>query len=241
MRVIYSNTSSKGNATVIQSDSGELLCVDAGLPYSKVNKAIGYKLHECKCVLLTHQHSDHTSHAKEYQKRGMLIFASGETGEACDFQGLWSSFYKQAFDVPGFKVKPFELIHNNSDGSDCPCYGFLIRDESNGELLLHATDTQYIEQRFPACDIYCLEANYWEQDDYSDDLEAIEKVVEQRRVRSHMSINTMVGFLEKQDLSKCREIRLLHMSESMTGAEKASIIPYIQSELQREDLNIVLE
>ena len=57
MRVIYSKTGSDGNCTAIESNSGELLIVDCGIPYKQVNKQVGYKTLSAIGVLISHSHT----------------------------------------------------------------------------------------------------------------------------------------------------------------------------------------
>lgn len=232
MRVLFSRTGSVGNCTVIESASGQLLCIDAGIPYNKVNKEIGYRLHECRNLLLTHQHADHGAYRSVYSNRGMKVYYPEEN--AVD------SAQKPLYEIDCFRVISFPLVHYNSDVTGCPCYGFLIQDTTSGEKLIYCTDTAYIANRFNALEFYCIEANFWEQAEYLDNLDAIEKIVEIRRVNSHLSVQSAVDFLKKQDLSKCKEIRLLHLSGSMTAQERERIIPYIKSEIKREDINVYI-
>ena len=131
-----------------------------------------------------------------------------------------------------FVISPVEMKHTNSDGTPCECYGFLILDKSTGEKMLWATDTQYIQNRFPPLEYYCIESNYFESDDYSEDINYIEKKVEQRRLQSHMSFESAVKFLKMQDLSKCKEIRLLHISSSLGENDKKKMKRKLKRELQ---------
>lgn len=244
MKILYSNTSSKGNCSVLESSGGSLLCIDCGIKYEKVNREIGYRLHECENLLLTHGHDDHSIHLNDFKKRGMIAFCGNETAAKSKLSGIYVGLYhkKQYEDESdGFRWISLSMVHTNSqDGSDCECFGFLIQDKGSGERCLWATDTMMIPYQFPPLDFYCIEANYWSQDDYLEDLEFIEKSVEMRRVRSHMSVETCASFLAKQDLSKCKEVRLLHLSNSMTKAERESIIPFIREKTRRSDLNVII-
>lgn len=240
MRVLFSKTGSDGNATVIESSDGNLLCIDAGIHYNVVNRTIGYRLHLCRTLLLTHSHKDHSGQIKDFRNRGMLILSGQETCEKVCLKGVGAVFNEHgATMVAGFEIIPFPLIHTDSSGEPCECYGFLIRDTESKEKLLWCTDTAYIPFRFPPLDMYALEANFWEQTDYLDILDSIDKSVEIRRNKSHMSVETTVSFLQKQDLSKCKEIRLLHLSHSLTQAERDRLIPFIQSKIGRSDIQIV--
>lgn len=241
MKILYSATSSKGNCSVIESYDGTLLCIDAGLKYKNVNREIGYRLHECSTLLLTHGHGDHISDTSDFLRIGMGLYCSKGTFDTVRLNKRYNKIaHKESFCVTGFKIVPFELKHSNSDGSNCPCFGFLIQDIASKDKMLWCTDTKMIPYAFPPLERYCIEANFLEQESYFDDMSSIEKSVEIRRVQSHMSVETAVDFLKKQDLSKCKEIRLLHLSNSMTGEERERIIPYVRSELGMEDMNVVI-
>lgn len=244
MKILWSKTGSSGNCSVIESSSGNLLTIDAGIKYEVVNRSCEYRLHECKNVLLTHGHKDHSLYASYFCKRGMNIYAGEEASTHIDVNVNSLKLLKPAiqFDMDGFRAIPIEMTHSNSDGTACECFGFLIQDTCSKEKMLWVTDSQFIQYKFPPLDYYCIEGNYWEQESYLEELDAIEKNVEMRRVKSHMSIQTAVDFLKQQDLSKCKEIRFLHMSNSMTKEERDKIVPYVLGELEkvgRSDLNVI--
>lgn len=118
------------------------------------------------------------------------------------------------FNVGTFIIVPFDVYHINSDGSDCPNLGFLIYSSVTKEKMIWATDASYIESRFPPVEYICIECNYVDVEDYKSELEYMNGFVEKRRVRSHLSLNRCVEFLKQQDLSRVKEIRLLHLTES---------------------------
>ncbi len=240
MRILWTKTGSDGNCTVIETADGGLFMIDCGIKLDTVNQKIGYRLNEINYCLVTHNHKDHVKYISKVLGRGIEVY--------CPLSSIpdipQSKFCikninpKQTIKFEGVSVKAFPLIHINSNGEPCETYGFLIRENSTGELLLWATDTQYIPQRFPPCDIYALECNYSEVDRYDvGDKEFIKTIVEHRRIISHQSIQTLVEFLKKQDLSKCREIYLIHIS----GAEKHNVpkfIETIRNNIKREDVTI---
>lgn len=120
----------------------------------------------------------------------------------------------EQFNLGTFAVKPFNVAHVNSDDTDCPNLGFLICSTVTKEKMIWATDASYIENRFPPVEHICIECNYLDVDDYLDELEYVNGFVEKRRVRSHLSLNRCVEFLKQQDLSRIKEVRLLHLTES---------------------------
>lgn len=226
MKILYSSTSSKGNCSVIENGDNHLLIIDAGLPYKKVDKEIGYRLHESDALLISHSHGDHTSHINDFLSVNINTFLGAETASALDL-GRYTRHIRhiavnKQISVDGFEIVPLEMCHTNSDGTPCECFGFLILDKSTSEKMLWVSDTQYIKNKFPPLEYYCIECNFFESGDYFDDIEYIEKTVEMRRVQSHMSFESAVKFMSMQDLSKCKEIWLLHMSSRLTEKERKS-------------------
>lgn len=248
MNILYSQTDSNGNCSVIESRDNHLLVIDAGIKYKTVDKSIGYRLHTADALLITHAHKDHTKYIDDFcVPKYHRTFMGKETAESLYNKNngkralhnvyTWNDYCMYAFDI-----KTVEMVHTNSDGTPCECYGFLIREKSTGEKMLWATDTQYIKSRFPPLDFYCIECNFFEQNDYYEELDYIEKSVEQRRVQSHMSFESCVKFLKQQDLSKCKEIHLLHLSTKMDNKERNSVVKKmkraLKKELERKDVQI---
>ena len=122
--------------------------------------------------------------------------------------------------VGTFIIKPFKVAHINTDGSDCQNAGFLIYSTETKEKMIWITDAAYIENRFPALDYICIECNYIDVDDYSKELEYVNKFVEKRRFNSHLSLSRCIDFLKKQDLSKIKWIKLLHLTETQGNIEQ---------------------
>lgn len=238
MRTIYSETSSKGNCSVIESYDNHFLIIDAGIKYQKVDKAIGYKLHTADALLITHAHNDHTAYITDFLFSGIDTYAVMNT-PAKTIKGPCTGIFKtidktSQIALGGFLVKPVEMVHTNADGTPCECYGFLILDKSTGEKMLWATDTQYIKNKFLPLEYYCIESNFFEQEYEADDVNYFEKSVEQRRWQGHMSFESVLKFLDMQDLPKCKEIRLLHISSKLPQSAKEEMKKRIK---ERYNLN----
>ena len=217
MNVIYSKTGSKGNASVI-TDGNTFIQIDAGIQPDKVNREINYRLSKVKGVLTSHGHGDHAAYIDRYLKLGIKVYANedvwSKTVLSWPTRNAVTIEAGKQFKIGTFIIVPFDVYHINSDGSDCPNLGFLIYSSVTKEKLLWATDCSYIENRFPPLDYICVECNYVDVDDYKSELEYMNGFVEKRRVRSHLSLNRCVDFLKQQDLSRIKEIRLLHLTES---------------------------
>lgn len=225
MNILFSRTSSQGNCSVIESQDGHLLVIDAGIRYRTVDKVIGYRLH--------------TKYFSEFSKSNIISCIGINTMNdmcMCPLRNEQVHYFSnnRKIELDGFVVVSLEMIHTNSDGTPCECYGFLILDKSTGEKMLWVTDSQYIKNKFPPLDFYCIECNFFEQNDYEGELDYIEKSVEQRRVQSHMSFESCVKFLKQQNLSKCKEIHLLHLSTKMDDKERKSVVRKMKRALKTE-------
>lgn len=219
MEIVYSETGSGGNATII-TDGESYLLIDCGLSVKQVNKGGYSNLSNVKNALLTHSHMDHVKYLKNYVERGITFHCSEETKIILGIKGLYDGYYCKSikslkqFEIETFIIKPFELPHTNPDGTDCHNLGFFIYSKVDKKKMLYVTDTHYIPQQFPPCENYVLECNYSEIENFENEMEYITPVVEGRRMKSHMSLETLKLFLSKQDLSKCEWIKLVHGSKT---------------------------
>jgi ribonuclease BN (tRNA processing enzyme) len=89
---------------------------------------------------------------------------------------------------------------------DVPCHAAMWREQKTGESIVFAIDTgNYEALPSLACTIYALECNY--QDEH------LELNYETLRVRqNHASLDQVIAYLDRCDLSRAQEIHLLHLS-----------------------------
>lgn len=164
--------------------------------------------------------ADHINRAADYLKHGMRIWATPTTWKNgfmyhTSYMNYKSFEIGKQFSIGTFLVKPFPVVHTNTDGSPCENSGFLIYSTVTKEKMLWITDASYIESRFPPVDYIGIECNYIDAEDYSDIIENVDTFVEKRRFTSHLSLKRCKQFLVAQDLSKVKEIRLIHLSKSI--------------------------
>lgn len=114
---------------------------------------------------------------------------------------------KEVLHLGNFKVMPFDVQHDCAEP-----YGFLIHHPETGYILF-ATDTYYIKYNFPNLSHILIECNYSKeilQENYREG-KTIKKVRD-RVIQSHMSLDACKELLRANDLSKVRNIVLLHLS-----------------------------
>ena len=129
------------------------------------------------------------------------------TAQALDTEAVTLIESMEQFNVGSFDIIPFATFHDAAEP-----LGFLIKSRVDGDVLAFATDTVNLRYKFPGLNILAIEANY---DKHV--LERCEKLpdkVRHRITNTHMEIDTLCEYLSTLDLSECREIHLLHLSDS---------------------------
>lgn len=199
-------SSSAGNAYVV-SDQETRILLECGISHSKLQKLSGFKLSEFQACLVTHEHKDHAKSVQELLSRGMEVYMSQGTAEALETDGVTTVESMEQFNVGSFDIVPFATFHDAREP-----LGFLVKSRVDGDVLAFATDTVNLRYKFPGLNILAIEANYDKAI-----LERCEKMPEKVRYRitnSHMEIDTLCDYLRTLDLTHCREVHLLHLSDA---------------------------
>ena len=199
-------SSSSGNAYVV-SDTDTRILLECGVSHSKLQKLSGFKLSEFQACLVSHEHKDHAKAVEELISRGMAVYMSSGTAEALETDGVKLIENMEQFNVGSLDIVPFTTFHDAAEP-----LGFLVKSRVDGDVLAFATDTVNLRYKFPGLNILAIEANY---DKHI--LERCERIPEKVRYRitnAHMEIDTLCDYLRSLDLSQCREIHLLHLSDA---------------------------
>lgn len=197
-------SSSRGNLYRVRDGEGASLLIECGLPPARIRAALEYRLSDLSACLLTHAHLDHARGASDVMGAGVDLYCTGETAEALKLKGHRLHLVKplEQFQAGRFSVCPFEAQH------DCPgAVGFLI--QSGDDKLLFAIDTYFIYYQFRNLTHICVECNYSEG---TISPEMTPQAIHRLAV-AHFSLERVLGFLASADLSACREIHLLHLSD----------------------------
>ena len=199
-------SSSAGNAYIV-SDNDTRILIECGVSHNKLQKLSGFALSEFKACLVSHEHKDHAKSALELISRGMEVYMSQGTAEALEADAVKLIENMEQFNVGSLDIVPFTTFHDAAEP-----LGFLIKSRVDGDVLAFATDTVNLRYKFPGLTILAIEANYDKAI-----LERCEKMPEKVRYRianAHMEIDTLCDYLRSLDLSQCREIHLLHLSDA---------------------------
>ena len=199
-------SSSSGNAYIV-SDQDTRILLECGVSHNKLQKLSGFKLSEFQACLVSHEHKDHAKAVADLISRGMDVYMSQGTAEALETDGVKLIESMEQFNVGSLDIVPFTTFHDAAEP-----LGFLVKSRVDGDVLAFATDTVNLRYKFPGLNILAIEANYDKQI-----LERCERIPEKVRYRitnAHMEIDTLCDYLRSLDLSECREIHLLHLSDA---------------------------
>jgi phosphoribosyl 1,2-cyclic phosphodiesterase len=148
---------------------------------------------------------------------GINVYASLGTLNALSIKGHRAFIVeaKKQFQIGGFTILPFELQHDAAEP-----LGFLIYHKEFGRLLF-ATDTFYIKYKFPELNYIAIECNY-SGEILNNNIreEKTNTFLKRRLLSSHFSLENVKKFFLANDLSKLKEIKLLHLSDGNSNAKQ---------------------
>ena len=224
MYFIEHYSSSKGNFYEIVANNHKRILLDPGVTWQMAEKALNYDLSNIVGCMVTHSHSDHCRCVRDVQKAGIKIYGSTGTLNVLDLEPNHKVYCINSKKKGWFSLWPdntFRIMPciANHDAKD-PLF-FVINCDN--EYLLFAPDTAFIRQRFNlqfsiiaiecSFDIKVLQARVRAND--------INESLAKRFLSAHMEKSVAMKYISKYcDLSKCREIHLLHMSGDNIDAEQ---------------------
>jgi len=216
-------SSSAGNAYIVGAEGLTPLLLEAGIPIKKLREAFKFGLSGIAGCLISHEHGDHSKAVKDLLKSGVDCYMTSGTAGAlgvADHHRVSMVGKMSAFRIGAWTVRPFALEHDAAD----PC-GFLIGHGTDS--LLFIPDTAYMEHRFKGVTQIAMECNHI-GDLLSENIVSgdVAKTVGHRVRRNHMSLETAIRMLKANDLSRCRAIYLLHLSD--TNSDEARMKKDVQ-------------
>jgi phosphoribosyl 1,2-cyclic phosphodiesterase len=213
LKIIGSN--SKGNSYILGDDNSALL-IECGVKFSKIKEALDFNISKVDACLVTHEHYDHALSIRDIQNSGIPIVASSGTMRATGTVGNDGTIkHAEIVQIKEWEIQALKIDHDAAEP-----LAFIIEHKSCGRVLF-VTDTYILRYKFdPLFDYVIIEANYCAQ--MADKWRQSKGVgfVEDRRLKNHMSYQTALTTLERMDLSKCKKIVLIHLSDGLTNEKQ---------------------
>lgn len=197
---------SSGNSYLLSTDT-ETLILDCGIPIKEIKRGLGYDIKRVSAVLTTHQHSDHFKSARDFEEMGIKVIKPWENPKPQQIKGEWRV---KCLDLTTLDGK---WTHTNTDGTECPCYGFYITHPDMGKMV-YITDTEFVKWKFKEINHILISCNYMKK--YLSDDEAKRNHV----LRGHMELETVKEFVKANKSNDLRNVILCHLSgENANGEE----------------------
>lgn len=224
MRLKCLVSSSAGNCYLLTSNSGETLILDCGIPIKEIKKGLDWNIKGIMGVLCTHKHLDHSKSLKDFKSMGIPIYAP------------YISQKPMAIGSGAFRIQSFDLTtvdgrwtHTDADGTECPCYGFLITHKEMGRLL-YITDTELIKWKFKDINHILLGVNY------DKDLVDTDNPKANHVFRGHLSIDTACDFVKANDSDSLQNVIMCHLSSE--NADKDSFIEKMKNAVNGASVDV---
>ncbi|EHL19447.1 hypothetical protein HMPREF9628_00168 [Peptoanaerobacter stomatis] len=220
---------SKGNCYKVKTSDTTLL-LECGISFKEIQKKLKFKMHEIDACLITHSHRDHAKAVKDMLKSGIDCYMSYGTAEELEvlnhhrtriFNHNRNFIYINEM-IDNLYVKPIMGVHDTKEPIN-----FIIAD-TNDNKLLFLTDTAYSPYKVNGITHLMIECNYVKSTlDKNLKDNKINIVLRNRVVNNHMSLETVIGFLKANDLSKLKKIYVMHLSDHNSDEE------LIKTEIQK--------
>lgn len=216
-------SSSHGNAYVV-GDKDTRVLLECGVSYKQLQKLTGFTLSDFKACFVSHEHKDHAQCAIDLLTRGMDVYMSEGTALSLGADTANLIEHMEQINVGSLDIVPFTTFHDAAEP-----LGFLIKSRVDGDVLAFATDTVNLRYKFPGLNILAIEANY--DKCVLDRCTKLPEKIRHRITNSHMEIDTLCDYLSTLDLSACREIHLLHLSDATS--REAEFISKVERKVPR--------
>lgn len=213
MRFHSMASSSTGNAYIV-SDGSTSILIECGLTHKKLLTLCGFKVTALDGCLVSHEHKDHSQCVEKIIASGVPVYLSQGTAAALSLpEKLLDMATEMAsgkqFTIGTIDVLPFSTFHDAQEP-----LGFVMQSRVDGDIFAFATDTVNLPYNFPGVNLLAVEANF--QQDILDRSERMPEKTKHRVSNTHMEIDKLCQCLRRMDLSRCREIYLLHLSSAMS-------------------------
>lgn len=203
---------STGNAYIVSNDTGDTVLLDAGIPFPAIQAAMRYRTSALDACLVTHRHGDHALAVPKLLARGIAVYGPADLKEICPGVEIIPEAGMKIGSA--FKAKAFRAHH------DVECNGYLLDSINKHERLLYMTDTTYTEYTFAGLTHVMIECNHSVRTVMQNVRDGvIDAALAERIIRSHMSIETVLGFLKVNDTTRLRQVYLLHLSDNNSDEE----------------------
>lgn len=201
MKLITVGTGSSGNCYLLKRDNNKYIALDCGCKWRDVLIGCSFKPIDIEFALVTHSHSDHASHMRDFTSNGIEVYSVNEVKT--------KKIYKKGESA---NVVAFEVPH------DVTCYGYLI--QVDGRTIVYMTDFGYCRYTFKSwnVDTWIIACNH-------DVAPSIDEEKYAHVVMGHSSLSTVKDILA---VNKCDAMKNVIMCHYSADADTDRMVAEIQ-------------
>lgn len=214
MKLHTIGSGSSGNCHYLEDSYGNILLLDLGLPIKEIKAGIKFRVSNVVGALVTHEHSDHAKSAKDFEKMGIPVFMPYADTKPKQLREPIP--FTPKFDVTVIPMTDsnHHFVHTNGDGTECPCYGYMIKHEEMG-IFVYITDCEFIKWRFKEIDHVLLGIDYDDGREYDTSDAKI-----RHTMTGHMGLSTGKEFIRVTSANNyLQNVIMCHLSEENAEAE----------------------
>ncbi len=186
--------SSRGNCYIVTS-MFQTFILDAGCKWNKI--VANVNLNDVDMAYISHEHNDHSLNYQKLISRGVKCFDGINTHDLLK---------KSKIEAKNGKYNLYFIPIHHGKTNNC---ALII--ENQVDTILYATDFSWCEYDLSDFKFthVMVECNYLEDKvkECKDDIKV------KRQINTHMGLEGLKIFLDSLDLSQCKEIDLMHMSQ----------------------------
>ena len=204
-------SSSHGNVYIV-SDGNTRILLECGVTHKQLQKLCGFQTTSFDACIISHEHKDHSAAVKQILKSGIDVYMSNGTAAALELPEELLELAQEMvageqFAIGTIDVLPFATFHDANEP-----LGFVMQSRVDGDIFAYAIDTVNIPYNFPGVNLLAVEANF--EQETLDRCQRMPEKVRHRIANTHMEIDVLCKCLRRMDLSRCRELYLLHLSDA---------------------------
>lgn len=213
-------TGSSGNLYLINTINNKKYLLECGLEKGRIIKGL-YKRNDLisnYCgAFISHKHDDHFRSAK-WINQYMPIYSNRSVMEKGLKGKILEVNQKEKFD--DFVVIPFEVEHGNTEN-----YGYVFADDK--DKILFATDFYTFSANLSNIEFtqIFIECNWTTTliNEYLKDTTSADYTKYERQFNTHCGLDVLIDILDSLNLTKCKQITLVHPSKECCDQEEALI------------------
>lgn len=202
---------SSGNAYLIDCN-GKTLILECGIKISEIKKALDWDLRRISGVCCSHTHLDHAKSVKEFKNMGVPMFLPYEAETKKPQKMQMGDFSVTALPMLDKEMQTWQ--HTNGDGTECPCYAFLI--EVDGQRIFYVTDTKLCVWNLKKMKLTHMMIGL----NYEADMLDSEEYKTYHKLTGHLGLETVKGIVEANRTDSLASVILCHLGRDSVDVDK---------------------